>query len=139
MQLYIDITEENEDFSNWLVNIIKQEILSNLNPRKLSVYEDYIKESNVFNIQEKALNNLNLTNVIYTFIRTLRKDTFKNSYLYTFNTHMKYDSVTYYEICKLINYGNSEIKGYPFITDVLANIQTNIKDYENIYNIMYKV
>ena len=139
MQLYIDRTEKNEEFSNWLLNIIKQEIITNLNPRKLSVYEEYIKESNVFNLDEKTLNNLNLLNVIYKFVRTLRKDTFKNSYLYSFNTHIKYGNITYYEICKLVNYGNSEIKGYPFITDVFSNIRTNIKEYKDIYNVMYNI
>lgn len=139
MQIYVDRTENSEEFSNWLLKVIRQEILSNLNPRKLSVYEEYIKESNVFNMQEKTLNNLNITNVIYTFIRTLRKDMFEYSYLYVFNTHIKYDNTTYYEICKLVNYGNSEIKGYPFITDVFSNIQTNIKEYEHMYNVMYNL
>lgn len=139
MQLSIERTEDNLEFSDWLVQVIKQEIISNLNPRKLTVFEDYIKESNIFNLSEQTLNNLNLTNVIYIFIKTLRKDTYRHTYIYSFNSHIKYDTVTYYELCKLINYGNSEIKGYPFITDVLSNIANNIKDYEHMYEVMYEV
>ena len=139
MQIIIDRTQDNELFSNWLLKVVRHEIISNLNPRKLSVYEEYIKESNIFNMSQKTLNNFKIINVIYTFIRTLRKDTFKHTYIYSFNKHIKYDNVTYYEICKLVNYGNSEIKGYPFITNILSNIQKNIKEYEHIYNVMYNL
>jgi hypothetical protein len=139
MQLSIDKREDNKEFSDWLLKVIKQEIMSNVNPRKLKYYEDYIKESNVFNMSEKALNNLNVVNVLYRFIRTLRKDTFRHTYIYSFNTHIKYEETTYYDICKLINYGNSEIRGYPFIINVFSNIQNNIKEYEHIYKIMYEV
>ena len=139
MQIIIDKTQDNELFSNWLLKVVRHEIISNLNPRKLSVYEEYIKESNIFNMSQKTLNNFKIINVIYIFIRTLRKDTFKHTYIYSFNEHIKYDNVTYYEICKLVNYGNSEIKGYPFITNVLSNIQKNIKEYEHIYNVMYNL
>lgn len=139
MQLSIERTETNVEFSNWLVTVIKQELIANINPRKLVVFEEYIKESNIFKLSQKTLNNLNLTNILYIFIRTLRKDIFKHNYLYTFNSHIKYDTVTYYEICKFINYGNSQIKGYPVITNVLSNIQNNLKDYEHMYKVMYEL
>ena len=139
MQLSVEIKEDNEAFSNWLLQIIKQEIISNLNIRKLKLYETYIKESNVFEFDEKTLNNFNLTNVIYTFIKTLRKDIYKNNYVYHFNLHLKYSTVTFYEIVKLVNYGNMDVIGYPIITDVLDNIRNNLDKYEKMYESLYNI
>lgn len=139
MQLSVEIKEDNEAFSNWLLQIIKQEIISNLNIRKLKLYETYIKESNVFEFDEKTLNNFNLTNVIYTFIKTLRKDIYKNTYVYHFNLHLKYSTVTFYEIVKLVNYGNMDVIGYPIITDVLDNIRNNLDKYEKMYESLYNI
>ena len=136
MQLYIDKTEDNEDFSNWLLQVLEDEMMANLDHRRLYKYEEYIKQTNIFDFGDSAIKNFNLVNIVYIFIKTLRKDTFKDTYLYTFNDHLKYDTATYYAICKFINYGNSEIKGYPFIVDILSNVQNNIEDYQEIFRVM---
>lgn len=138
MYLSIDRKENDEQFSNWLLRVIKQELMSNLDPRKLRYYEDYIKESNIFNMDEKTLRNLNLNNVVYVFINTLRKHVYKHTYVYSFNTDMRYGEVTYYEIIKLISYGNTEVRAYPFIVEVFYDIYNNIEKYEYIYNTMYR-
>ena len=138
MYLSIDRKENDEQFSNWLLRVIKQELMSNLDPRKLRYYEDYIKESNIFNMDEKTLRNLNLNNVVYVFIKTLRKHTYKHTYVYSFNTDMKYGEITYYEIIKLISYVNTEVRAYPFIVEVFYDIYNNIEKYKYIYNTMYR-
>lgn len=139
MTLTISKKEYDEDFSNWLLEIIKMEIFRSINHRKFKLYEDYLKETNIFNMSEKALDSLNLTNLSYIFVRSIRKIDFKKNYIYKFNDAIKYDNVTLYELFRFINYGNEEIKGYPFIVSVLNKIEKKIEGYKDVYDTIHSI
>lgn len=119
MNLVLDKKYEDE-FYTWLILEIKK-----LFPLFIKKYK-LISLSNYFNIDcyqvlLKACDNL------------IVKD-FKDNKIITINDDAMFGKYNLKQLCKFINNGNMEIKGYDIFTQVFSLIKRNIK----VYHLLYK-
>lgn len=121
-------------FVEYLVNeIIPKRFNSLLDKKKLKKWDDYFfkDKSSEFN-----LGNLKSTEAIVEFgINSLSISSYNGYYTIGISyvekiigTNTKISTV-----CRLINYGNSDVSGYMIFSDVFKTVKRELKLYQNMY------
>ena len=134
MRLEIEYKDNSLDkkFGNWLILIIRELIKSSINDKKLSKWDKYIEEH--FNhIYSKKVTS---KDIIFTGIKDLMCDDTDSKLIIKISTNhfmQGLDRVRVETLCRLINYGNTEIKGYPIFTNAFNDIADNISVYVRKY------
>ena len=134
MRLEIEYKDNtlNKEFGNWLIKIITSSIKSNLNEKKLGQLDKYI-EDNFTHLFKKPVTS---KDIIYAGLKELVCDDDSSKLIIKISTNkfmQGLDRVRIETLCRLINYGNSSVKGYPIFTDTFNQVALNIKLYVDEY------
>lgn len=134
MKLEIEYKDSSLDrkFGNWLILIIQKLIQSSINDKKLLKWDKYISE-NFNHLYSKKVTS---KDIILAGIKDLVCDDTDSKLIIKISTNhfiQGLDRVRIETLCRLINYGNTEIKGYPIFTDTFDDIADNISVYVRKY------
>jgi hypothetical protein len=124
----------DRSFIEWLKLKIRDKILIDTDPHKLLKWDLFFNDNNEFkSIYKKRIQtrdfiiagavNLTYTKSEVSFIIRI------NNNIYTPGL----DRIKLISICKLINFGNSEIGGYPIFTNTMNHFAENIQYYVEEY------
>lgn len=122
------------DFLNWLLEELKDLILSKLNPSKIKAFDNYLNKTDIFKLHALkkysclSFINFSLKHLILTKHNTTITIKFSNKIYLTGLTLTTVDT-----FCKFINYGDATIKGYPIFTECFTKIVDNLNTYVNAY------
>lgn len=136
MQLLI--TDKNDvltkDFGNWLIQRIQEKLAVDIDERKLKKWDNFFEKSSEYkSIYKKKIVTKEL---IITGMRNLV--CFKSPVCLSIQIDKNQfvpglDRVKIDSVCKLINYGNQDIKGYSIFTDTFEHFASNINEYVDKY------
>lgn len=123
-----------EDFICWLIIQIKYIILNNINESKLDLFNNYFKEQKFF----KPINNKQKFDVRKLILLSINNITYRklnNVYIIEIKNNVTFPgyTVNINTLCRLLNYGNVNIKGYPLYTDSFKTIKANLKTFYGKY------
>ncbi|MBO5712066.1 MAG: hypothetical protein J6R47_04440 [Acholeplasmatales bacterium] len=121
-------------FINWLKVKIRDKIITDINPKKLINWDNYFNQNNVYkSIYKKRISTLD---IIIAGANNLDFSKSESNFMVNIN-HNIYtpglDRVKIATVCKLINFGDLENKGYPIFTDTFDYFAENIQTYVDRY------
>lgn len=135
MKLTLFDTENkySDDFLDFINRYIIIKIISSINTRKIQPIEEYINQySDIPTLFKKyiSVNEVIISgayNIIYSRIN--------NKIVFEIDPTQIYSgtSAKLNELCKLINYGNLVVKGYPIFTKAFDYFKDNIDNYYDNY------
>lgn len=129
-------TEEiNKDFGEFLIVKIKELLLLNINEPRLILLNNYINNE-IIAFKSIYRKHISAQEIILLGLQHLKVSESPTNILISINSNIfipGYDRIKLLDACKLINYGNSEIKGYPIFTNTFTKIVNEIDDYYNEY------
>lgn len=96
--------------------------------KKLSNFDNLILECTANEFDTTQLIKLAAKNIIYT-------KNYKNFYI-TINTAVKINNISLLQLCKLIEYGNSQLQGTGIFTEVFNYIKNNLDTYMLQYQLL---
>lgn len=135
MQLEIEFKEGtlNRSFGAWIIKLIREITLDNVDPKKLQGLDKYIEE-NFIHLSEKK--KVTCIDIINAGLNELTYDFDNTKFTIRISNHkfmQGLDRIRIETLCKLINYGTASIKGYPIFTDSFNQIAENIDIYIESY------
>lgn len=124
----------DRSFITWFKTKIRNKLIATIEDKKLIVWDEFFNNNPVYiSIYKKKIstrdiiiagaNNLDYTKSESNFIITINNNIFTPGL----------DRIKLQSICKLINFGNLEIKGYPIFTDTFDYFAESIQDYVDRY------
>lgn len=124
----------DKSFILWLISILRMELMSSINLKKLAVLNKYFNDS----LQEQLgphYRNVNLNTVMMLSVRKLTFHKTENYFCIEVNPRafVPGTKIRLYKICEFINYGNLDIEGCNVFTNVFANVALNLDRYYNLY------
>lgn len=136
MQLLI--TDKNDvltkDFGNWLIQRIQEKLAVDIDERKLKKWDKFFENSSEYkSIYKKKIVTKELIVIGVRNLVCFRSPIHLSIHIDTNQFVPGLDRVRIHSVCKLINYGNQEIKGYPIFTDTFEYFASNIDDYVDQY------
>lgn len=134
MRLEIEYREGTlgKDFGNWLISIICKKVKEDLDEKKLINMDNYI-EKNFTHIFKKPVTS---KQIIYAGLKELICDDDSSKLIIKISTHnfmQGLDRARIETLCRLINFGNASVKGYPIFTDTFKSIAEDIDIYIEMY------
>lgn len=141
MQLKITLNDFNAglDFAGWLKENIRQQLIASINIKKLQSWDIFLnKQSSYKSIYKKKIIP---ADIIIAAANNLVIKSSESKYSIMINPNIftfGLDRVKLSSLCRLINYGNQEIKGYSIFTEVFKHFSDNIESYltQYLHNIM---
>lgn len=132
LQLQDEKSILSKAFIEWLIIEIQSELNLRVKKSKLKNWDNYL--NNYFQLKNFTKNTysteyiiqLGIKNIIYKYDAKLI-EIYINEHIYIPGL----DRVKLNSICKLVNYGNQELAGYPIFSEVFNYIADNISDYVN--------
>lgn len=136
MKLIVTYTNDSLDldFGKWLIKRIQEKFILAIDENKLKRWDKFFEESDEYKsiYRKKILTK----DILIVGIRNLICRKFPQKLIIHINNNLfvpGLDRVRIETVCKLINFGNTEIKGYPIFTEVFGEVADNIHDYINEY------
>lgn len=134
----IEITNTNRTldykFGEWIIEVVSNEIKSNIDEKKLIRWNEYLNTDGVLKFTSRK--SILAKEIIYLGIDNLRLSELPNRFIIEINPN-KYvpgvDKVKVVSACKLINYGNATMKGYPIFSNSFEMVVQNIDSLIEIY------
>lgn len=130
------ITNKNKydnNFFNWIIKLIQFKLIFNTNYSKLKNLEQYINT----NVQYKTIykNYISMKDVIAIASSNYIYYTYNNSIVICINPNIVIHNTNakLIDVCKLINYGTLDIKGYPIFSQIVFDIKSNLDNYYEQY------
>ena len=124
----------DRSFILWLKVKIRDKILADLDLKKLIVWDKYLNENNVYkSIYKKQINT---RDIIVAGAMNLDFSKSESNFMIYINRNIftpGLDRIKLESICKLINFGDLRIKGYPIFTDTFDYFAESIQDYIDSY------
>ncbi len=134
----LEITYSNElltkQFGNWLINKINDLFIQRINKSKLIPWDIYLNQEPSY--KSIYLKKISTFDILMIGIRNLVCDDIPGKLIIKIDPNQYVpglDRIRINSICKLITYGNTSIKGYPIILDILNEIADNIDNYIEQY------
>ena len=124
----------DRSFILWLKVKIRDKILVNINPKKLINWDKYLNENNVYKSIYKK--KISARDVIVAGAMNLDFSKSESKFMIYINHNIftpGLDRVKLETICKLINFGDLQNKGYPIFTDTFDYFAESIQDYVDRY------
>lgn len=121
-------------FINWLAIEIRNTVIKDIDAIKLKHWDIYLNKELVY--KNIYINQIKAIDIIAEGISNLYFQTFDRGFWISINPNILIsglDRVKLESICKLINYGNQEINGYPIFTDTFKYIADHINEYVEQY------
>lgn len=137
MELYINKKDvADRGFVEFLINkIIPSRLESIIDDRKLVAWDEYFFEEHK---GEFNLGNLkNTRDIIRYGVQNFTYTTYGGDYIVEINnlSVIKGTSTKILPICKLINYGNTEVTGYGIFSKTIEKIKQELELYHNMYEV----
>ena len=130
----------NENMSNrfiyWLLRFIKFQLIKNIDNRKVNYFNELVNEQKLFKKNNSRIKeNFDIRKAILISLNNLQVHKIKNVYIIRIPDNIMFPNydVSISTACKLFNYGNSEILGFPLYTKIFNNINNNIDNYYKLY------
>ena len=124
----------DRSFILWLKVKIRDKILADLDLKKLIVWDKYLNENNVYkSIYKKQINT---QDIIIAGAMNLDFSKSESNFMIYINRNIftpGLDRIKLESICKLINFGDLGIKGYPIFTNTFDYFAESIQDYIDSY------
>ena len=119
-----------DDFIKWFLKELRNKIINSVNIRKLELWDIYFNNQTLYkSIYKKKISSLDIIKSGAANLQCVKN---KESLLIQINPNINIiglDRVTLNSACKLINYGNTEMDGYPIFTNIFEDIASNIHVY----------
>lgn len=136
MKLEINDPEKLLDkaFMKWLATELKDYIIYNLNTQKADNWSKYLTDSKLYN--NIYNNKINARSIIISGASNLDIVSSEDAYIIKINPNIYtsgLDRVKLDTICRLINFGNTELVGYPIFTKSFQYFADNIHEYVEKY------
>ena len=114
-------------FMKFLIRRLKMLVLSEIDNKKFSALSDYATEIYNTRIDMRKVVSIAVNNIVFDFI--------DGTYYLTINTKQVYPEtdIPVYQLSRLLNFGNSEVKGYPLFTKNFNLIKANLAGYYKYY------
>lgn len=134
MRLEITFVEGEIDkkFIEFIAECVSEKIISNIDDKKLIKFDEYISEY-IPRVRDVEVTS---REIITCGAENLSIYTLQDKFLIEISRTKSFDKVkdmTLVSLCKLINYGNSQIHGYPIFTDTFSEIAEDIDMYKKLY------
>ena len=136
MQLQIEDPKNllQADFINWLKVKIRDKIISDIEDKKLIVWDEYLNTNSAYvSIYKKKISS---KDIIIAGAANLEFSKSESTFSIFINRNVftpGLDRIKLETICKLINFGDLQIKGYPIFTDTFDYFAESIHDYVDRY------
>lgn len=127
MKLQLEYNNMSSEDINLIINLIRHQVIRNLNLNQLSIVENYINNHKIF--YNRFTKYINLSDVLQVALKHL---TYKiDDKLITFqinpNAKMYNADATIYDICKYLEYGALENKGLYIFTKAFNYVRDNLE------------
>lgn len=140
MKLQIDDPKNilTENFMRWLDIQIRNKFLDTLDDNKLKNWDIFFNNQTVYKsiykkkISTKDILTAGITNLLHASAGT--------QVFITINPNINmpsFNQVKVKTLCKLINFGNQDISGYPIFTDIFNYFADNLQEYLELYLYRY--
>lgn len=131
--------EHNDNFIRWLINLYKTLIIIYINTDKLMAFNNYIDENEIYKKRYINSDEFNVKNAIIGVLNNITYREIKDGYLISLHTNKPFPThiASMTDICKLLNDGNLNFKGYPIFTTMFKHISDNLQQYKNQYYMQY--
>ena len=113
---------EDDVFAQWLLSKVRLMLVQKLSDEKLALLELKYKELPVLEIVEQGIDSLEVA-------QSSDKIVIEIPVTRSFN-RTGYKLV---QLCKIVNYGCLDIRGYPIFTDVFSSVSANVQSYYTQY------
>lgn len=124
----------DRSFIMWLKVKIRDKILSDIDSKKLINWDKYFNNNNVYkSIYKKKISSLDIVTAGAVNLDFTKSE---SNFLIFVNRNISapgLDRIKLETVCKLINFGDLETKGYPIFTDTFEYFAKNIQDYVDRY------
>lgn len=122
-------------FIKWLEKYIKYQIIKNTDNKYLLELDKMIEESQLLEEFKVGDVKFNSKKAILLSINCLQCVKIKDSYHISINNNINFPgyALPLENICKLINFGTLNIKGFPIYTNAFNNIVVNLPRYFTRY------
>lgn len=122
----------NAAFMEWLLEHIKYLLLSHINPCKSLRVLQHIQKSNLFKLQPDELNALDVDEGLITGIKNLKYKEVRSHYIFYIDPNItvkNVDELKVCTLCKLVNYGDLGLRGYPIFSNTFSYVAANATKY----------
>lgn len=126
----------NDRFIRWLLRLIRFQIFKNIDNRKIHYFNNIINENNIFSKNNPRIKeDFDIRKAIIISLNNLQFYRIKNVYIIRIPDNIMFPNynVSISTACKLFNYGNTQIQGYPLYSKVFNSIRKNIDIYYKMY------
>ncbi len=124
----------DRSFIQWLKVKIRDKIIAGINPKKLIIWDEYLNNNPVYkSIYKKKISALD---IIVAGAMNLDFNESGSDFMIYINRNIYtpgLDRVKLETLCKLINFGDLNNKGYPIFTDTFDYFAESIHDYIDRY------
>lgn len=124
------------EFCEWLADMISQQLRGSIDERKLLPWNDYLSSGK--SIELVGRKSILAKEIIFKGASLLRVRKLPKKFIIEINPNIMMPGVKMKKVvtlCKLINYGNQDIKGYPIFSNILTMVAENIGAYIDLYAI----
>lgn len=132
MRVIIPVTTHYaEDFIQWLIKRIKSKILLRLNLKKLYSATVYQKKFKRFEPYNNTVDPIDFVQVIKQGVSLITYKRVKDNWIIYIPESQVYEGyyASVYTLCKFVDNGCSDLKGYPIFTKTLKGVAANISKY----------
>lgn len=124
----------DRSFIIWLKLKIRDKVLADINEAKLVKWDLYFNNNSHF----RSIYKKKLSTKDFIIAGAINLDYIKSESSFIIRINNNYytpglDRVKLMSICKLINFGNTEVNGYPIFTDTFEYFAQNIQAYVEEY------
>lgn len=132
MRILIPVTTHYaEDFIQWLVKHIKSQILLSLDLRNLYPATMYQKKHKLFKAHDDSQKALDFTAAIQQGVSLITYRQVKDNWIIEVPQNNPYNGyfTTIYTLCKFVDSGCNELRGYPIFTKTFKGVAANVSKY----------
>ena len=131
MRVIIEKSKDfTKDFAYYVARVINRTFPLYINMNQIR----YLNE--VFYTRLKGRKKINPFNIIFAGFNNLQVIEYEHTFVIQIDYNQKvpnYNGTRLIDICKLINYGNTEFKACPIFTEVFTSVQKNINGIYSAY------
>lgn len=136
--MHIEIHDESHyltfDFGSWLISRIQYNFNYHVDLNKLQVWDEFFESSADYN--SIGDNKISTLAILQSGLKNLICQDLPDKLIIRINPNqfvIGLDRVKVDQVCRLINFGNTSIKGYPIFTELFNEIVENINEYVDEY------
>lgn len=134
MRVEIHSTKLDRDFCEWLADIVKSQIKGSIDEKKLIRWNEYLSSGSTITLMGRK--SILAKEIIFKGVDLILVRELPEKFIIEINPNIMMPGVKNKRVstlCKLINYGNMDIKGYPIFSDTFSMIADNINAYIDLY------